>query len=159
MPKKGYQSITVSNDVVDKIDEITKRNGLPSRPLVVEHAVQLLASEERRTDYTVTIGDKTIGGKNPAYIIAEIGINHNGDIKLAKKLIDAAVESGCDAVKFQKRAIDVVYSREELARPRESPFGDTNGDLKKGLEFGKDEFDKIYSSVFNNSIASLTSSA
>ena len=77
------------------------------------------------------------------YIIAEIGINHNGDIKIAKKLIDMAVFAGCDAVKFQKRTIEDVYTPEELARPRESVFGTTNGDQKRGLEFGLKEYQEI----------------
>jgi N-acetylneuraminate synthase len=76
-------------------------------------------------------------------VIAEIGINHNGDIDLAKRLIDVALAAGCNAVKFQKRTVDVVYTPEELARPRESPFGETNGDLKRGLEFGKEEYEEI----------------
>jgi N-acetylneuraminate synthase len=76
-------------------------------------------------------------------MIAEIGINHNGDIDIARRLISVAVAAGCDAVKFQKRSVDVVYSAEELARPRESPFGTTNGDLKWGLEFGSDEYQLI----------------
>ena len=92
---------------------------------------------------TVQIGNKTVGGDNPCYIIAEIGINHIGKIEIAKKLIDAAMESGCDAVKFQKRTIEVVYTEEELATPRENPFGTTNGDLKRGLEFGQDEYTEI----------------
>ena len=71
---------------------------------------------------TVKIGDKVIGDGYPNYIIAEIGINHNGSLEIAKKLIDVAVNCGCDAVKFQKRTVEVVYSAEELARPRESPF-------------------------------------
>src|SRR5512140_457827 len=75
--------------------------------------------------------------------MAEIGINHNGDVDIAKKLIDVAVSAGCNAVKFQKRTVDVVYSAEELARPRESPFGETNGDLKYGLEFGLEEYQEI----------------
>ena len=78
-----------------------------------------------------------------AYIIAEIGINHNGDIDIAKRLIDLAKFSGCNAVKFQKRTIDVVYKPEELAAPRESPFGNTNGDLKYGLEFEFEEYQEI----------------
>jgi N-acetylneuraminate synthase len=73
-------------------------------------------------------------------VIAEIGINHNGDINLAKKLISAAVLSGCDAVKYQKRTVEVVYSKEELDKPRENPFGSTNRDLKLALEFGQKEF-------------------
>lgn len=78
------------------------------------------------------------------YIIAEIGINHNGDLTIAKKLIDGAVFAGCNAVKFQKRTINVVYSRAELDKPRESPWGKTNRDLKSRLEFGKEEYDEIY---------------
>jgi len=77
------------------------------------------------------------------FIIAEIGINHNGDIDLAKKMIDGAVLSGCDAVKFQKRTIDEVYAAEELALYRESPWGTTNGEQKHGLEFGQAEYDAI----------------
>ena len=88
----------------------------------------------------VKIGNMLVGDKHPCFIIAEIGINHNGDTNIAKKLIDLAVFAGCNAVKFQKRTIDVVYSAEELAKPRENPFGETNGDLKYGLEFGREEY-------------------
>ena len=88
----------------------------------------------------VLIGKKLVGAGHPNYIIAEIGINHNGDIDLTRRLISVAVAAGCDAVKFQKRTVDVVYSAEELSKPRESPFGATNGDLKRGLEFGHDEY-------------------
>ena len=77
------------------------------------------------------------------FIIAEIGINHNGDLNTAKKLIDLASLSGCDAVKFQKRTIEDVYSPEELDVPRESPFGTTNREQKMGLEFEKEEYDEI----------------
>jgi len=91
----------------------------------------------------VKIGNRWIGEGEPAFIVAEIGINHNGDINLAKKLIDMAVFAGCDAVKFQKRTIELVYTPEELAKERESPFGTTNGDLKRGLEFGEKEYQEI----------------
>src|SRR5208337_2036374 len=91
----------------------------------------------------IRIGTKTVGEGCPCYVIAEIGINHNGDIDVAKRLISIAIGAGCDAVKFQKRTIDVVYSAEELARPRESPFGTTNGDLKRGLEFEQEEYEEI----------------
>src|ERR1035438_4391155 len=84
----------------------------------------------------VVIGGRSVGNGHPCYVVAEIGINHNGDLHLARQLIDVAVAAGCSAVKFQKRTVDVVYTAEELARPRESPFGTTNGDLKRGLEFG-----------------------
>lgn len=80
---------------------------------------------------------------NSCYIVGEIGINHNGSIETTKSLIDAAKQAGCDAVKFQKRTVDVVYSKEELARARENPFGTTNGDLKRGLEFSKAQYDEI----------------
>jgi N-acetylneuraminate synthase len=91
----------------------------------------------------VRIGERDVGPGQPVFVIAEIGINHNGDVALAKKLVAAAASAGCDAVKFQKRTVDVVYSQEELARPRESPFGETNGDLKRGLEFGEAEYAEI----------------
>lgn len=92
---------------------------------------------------SVRIGNRWVGDGHPCFIVAEIGINHNGDIDLAKRLISIAVAAGCDAVKFQKRTIDVVYSKEELERPRESPFGNTNGDLKRGLEFDFEEYEEI----------------
>jgi N-acetylneuraminate synthase len=91
----------------------------------------------------IQLGSKKLGADQPCYIIAEIGINHNGDIDLAKRLINVAVGAGCDAVKFQKRTIEVVYTADELAKPRESPFGNTNGDLKCGLEFGPEEYQEI----------------
>lgn len=92
---------------------------------------------------SVKIAGKMVGEGNPCYVVAEIGINHNGDLGIAKKLIDVAVASGCSAVKFQKRTVDVVYSATELARIRESPFGTTNGELKRALEFGKDQYSEI----------------
>jgi N-acetylneuraminate synthase len=91
----------------------------------------------------VQIGNRLVGDSVPCYVIAEIGINHNGDIDLAKRLISVAVAAGCDAVKFQKRTVEVVYSAEELARPRESPFGTTNGDLKNGLELDYYDYQEI----------------
>ena len=91
----------------------------------------------------VKIGNVLVGHSQPCYVVAEIGINHNGSLDTAKELIDAAVNAGCNAIKFQKRTVDVVYSKEELARPRENPFGTTNGDLKNGLEFGQEEFSII----------------
>jgi N-acetylneuraminate synthase len=77
------------------------------------------------------------------FICAEIGINHNGDLSLAKKLIDAASVAGCDAVKFQKRNIDLVYTREFLDSPRESPWGSTQRAQKEGIELSEDEYDAI----------------
>jgi N-acetylneuraminate synthase len=91
----------------------------------------------------VRIAGRDVGPGCRVFFIAEIGINHNGDLALAKKLITASAAAGCDAVKLQKRTVDVVYSEEELARPRESPFGETNGELKYGLELGEEEYREI----------------
>jgi len=77
------------------------------------------------------------------FITAEIGINHNGDLQICKDLIDVAVNSGCDAVKFQKRDIDQVYTKEFLDSPRESPWGKTQREQKEGLEFNLEEYLEI----------------
>ena len=77
------------------------------------------------------------------FIIAEIGINHNGDMSICKKLIDVAAESGCDAVKFQKRDLDKVYTQDFLDSPRESQWGTTQREQKAGLEFDINEYQEI----------------
>jgi N-acetylneuraminate synthase len=77
------------------------------------------------------------------FLIAEIGINHNGDVNIAKQLINVAKSSGWDAVKFQKRDIDLVYSRDMLDSPRESPWGTTQREQKLGLEFGGKQYDEV----------------
>lgn len=77
------------------------------------------------------------------FVIAEIGINHNGDMGIARQLIDVAADAGADAVKFQKRTIDRVYTREFLNSVRESPWGKTQRDQKQGLEFGREEYEEI----------------
>jgi N-acetylneuraminate synthase len=92
---------------------------------------------------SVRIGERLVGPGHPCYVVAEIGINHNGDLDLVRKLVSAAALAACDAVKFQKRTVDVVYTAEELERPRESPFGTTNGDLKRALELGEDDYRAI----------------
>src|SRR3989338_5835854 len=76
-------------------------------------------------------------------VIAELGINHNGDLAIAKQLIDMAKAAGCDAVKFQKRTTDLVYTPEFLASARESPWGRTQRAQKEALEFGKAAYDEI----------------
>ena len=91
----------------------------------------------------VKIGNYNVGDLSHCFIIAEIGINHNGDVELAKKLIKIAHDHGVDAVKFQKRTVDVVYTKHELEMERPNPFGQTNGDLKRGLELGYDEYLEI----------------
>ena len=78
------------------------------------------------------------------YVIAEIGINHNGDIAIARKLMDVAKNAGCNAVKFQKRTINIVYSNDELAKERVSPWGKTNRDQKNGLEFSLEQYEEIW---------------
>ena len=77
------------------------------------------------------------------FVVAEIGINHNGDVELAKKMIDVAKSAGCDAVKFQKRTVEKVYSKEVLDSPRDSPWGKTTREQKLGIEFGQREYDEI----------------
>lgn len=79
----------------------------------------------------------------PTFVIAELGINHNGKIDIAKKLIRSAKDSGADAVKFQKRSIDKVYLKEDLDRPRESPWGSTNREQKHGLELSYKDYIEI----------------
>ena len=86
------------------------------------------------------------------FITAELGINHNGDIDIAKKLIDTAKLAGCDAVKFQKRTVEKVYSKEVLDSPRNSPWGTTTREQKNGLEFSKNEYDIIDKYCKNNHI-------
>ena len=71
------------------------------------------------------------------FVVAEIGINHNGDVELAKKMIDVAKNCGCDEVKLQKRTVEKVYSKEVLDSPRDSPWGKTTREQKLGIEFGR----------------------
>ena len=87
------------------------------------------------------------------FLIAEIGINHNGDMSIVKKLIDAAFNAGFDAVKFQKRTIEKVYTKEFLDSPRESPWGTTQGDQKYGLELSKNDYQEIDNYCKNKGIA------
>ena len=86
------------------------------------------------------------------FITAELGINHNGDIDVAKKLIDTAKLAGCNAVKFQKRTVEKVYSKEVLDSPRDSPWGTTTREQKNGIEFSKNEYDIIDKYCKNNHI-------
>ena len=86
------------------------------------------------------------------YIVAEIGINHNGDISICKELIDVAVASGCDAIKFQKRDIEKVYTDEFLNSLRESPWGKTQRDQKIGIEFSEDDYKEIDTYCKHNKI-------
>src|SRR3990167_5982226 len=89
------------------------------------------------------ISDKLIGPGQPCFVTGEIGINHSGSLELAKQLIDAAQAAGANAVKFQKRSIEICYTKEELDKPRESPWGTTNRQQKEGLELGLNEYIEI----------------
>ena len=91
----------------------------------------------------VIINGKAVGTDCPVFIVAEVGINHNGSVDIAKEMIRNANNKGVDAVKLQKRTIEVVYSKEELDKYRESPWGTTNRAQKERLEFGKDDYDEI----------------
>ena len=93
---------------------------------------------------TVNIGGRIVGDGEPAYIVAEIGINHNGDVRTAKKLIDAAALAGCDAVKFQKRTPELCVPAAMRAVPRETPWGlITYMEYRERMEFGVDAFGEI----------------
>lgn len=89
---------------------------------------------------------------NKVLLTAELGINHNGSVDIAKHLIEKCAAAGCDFVKFQKRTIDLVYTPQELAKPRESPWGTTTREQKLGLEFEKPQYDIIESHCAKNSI-------
>lgn len=90
---------------------------------------------------TVTIGSRVIGGGRPAYVIAEIGLNHNGDVELAKQLIDVAADAGADAVKFQKRTPEIATPEHMRDLPRETPWGTmTYLDYRRRVEFDRDEY-------------------
>lgn len=92
----------------------------------------------------VMIGDRSVGGDHPTYIIGEIGINHNGDIEIAKKLIDAAAVAGVDAVKFQKRTPELCVPPEQRDIPRETPWGVmTYMEYRRRVEFGQEEYEQI----------------
>jgi len=86
---------------------------------------------------TITIAGRTVGEGQPCFVIGELGINHQGDTGILRRMVQVCDEAGCDAVKTQKRTVDVVYTAEELAQPRPGPWGATNGDLKRLLEFDR----------------------
>lgn len=93
---------------------------------------------------TVTIGSRVIGGGRPAYVIAEIGLNHNGDVELAKQLIDVAADAGADAVKFQKRTPEIATPEHMRDLPRETPWGTMSYlDYRRRVEFDRDQYIEI----------------
>lgn len=90
---------------------------------------------------TVSIGSRVIGGGHPAYLIAEIGLNHNGDVDIAKRLIDVAAKAGADAVKFQKRTPEISTPEHMRDVPRETPWGTMSYlDYRRRVEFGREEY-------------------
>ena len=90
---------------------------------------------------TVKIGNKTIGENHPTFIVGEIGINHNGDLDIAKKLIDVGLFAGCDAVKFQKRNPDLAVPDHQKQKPKKTPWGEMPYiEYKKRIEFGEEEY-------------------
>ena len=92
----------------------------------------------------VKIGDRLVGDGHPVYIIAEIGINHNGDLNVAKQLIDAAVEAGCDAVKFQKRTPELCVPEDQRDKMRHTPWGYISYmEYREKVEFSKEQFGEI----------------
>lgn len=103
-------------------------------------------------DDTVYVGTHRISDCEPVYIVAELGINHNGDVDLACEMVRSAAKCGANAVKLQKRTVDVVYTSDELAMPRESPFGKTNGDLKRRLELNDAAYRKIAQEARQNEL-------
>ena len=97
-----------------------------------------------RTQQSIQIGDRFVGNGEPVYIIAEIGINHNGSMAVAKKMIDGAIFAGCDAVKFQKRTPEKCVPRDQWEKERDTPWGRlTYIEYKKRMEFGQDEYEEI----------------
>lgn len=94
----------------------------------------------------IKIGQKLVGSGYPCFIIAEAGINHNGSVETAKELIKVAAESGADAVKFQKRTISRILTKEGLEKPYDNPnsFGKTYGEHKEFLEFGEPEYKELF---------------
>jgi N-acetylneuraminate synthase len=92
----------------------------------------------------VQIGDKLVGEGYPVFVIAEIGLNHNGSVNIAKKMIDGAIFAGCDAVKFQKRTPELCVPRDQWEIERDTPWGKLSYiDYRKRMEFTKDEFGEI----------------
>ncbi len=93
---------------------------------------------------TVSIGSRVIGGGHPAYVIAEIGLNHNGDVEIAKRLIDVAANAGANAVKFQKRTPEIATPEHMRDVPRETPWGTMSYlDYRRRVEFGRDEYIEV----------------
>ena len=147
MPKEGFNAITIPEILDKRISEFVENSGglVNNKTQAISQAWRIYEEIflKEKNPKPVQIGNRLIGHNHPIFMVAELGINHNGDIEVCKKMIDMVINTGWDAVKFQKRTIDRVYSREKLEKPRESPFGTTNGDLKRGLEFEEEHYNEI----------------
>ncbi|MDP6670214.1 MAG: N-acetylneuraminate synthase family protein [archaeon] len=147
MPKEGYESVTISNELDKRISDYVKvSEGVNSKAQALSQAWQMYENNslEHKKPKAVKIGNTLIGHDQPVFVIGEIGINHNGDIKICKKLIDMAVGTGCDAVKFQKRTPDLCVPEKQKGVMRETPWGTmTYLDYKKKIELGEKEYKEI----------------
>lgn len=148
MPKEGFSSVTIPEELEDRISEFLEENRgvVNNKTQAISQAWQIYEGlfNNYKDPRPVKIGDKFIGHNNPVFFIAEIGINHNGDLNIAKKLVDIAVERGCDAVKFQKRVPEIAVPEHHKNKLRETPWGElTYLDYKKKIEFGEEEFREL----------------
>jgi N-acetylneuraminate synthase len=148
MPKDGYSSVTLPDSLLDDIqktlDEGKGLIGSRTEALKLAWLMQKSTLSGTRDDNVVSIGGRQVGGDNPTFIVAEIGINHNGDVGIAKKLIDAAVECGCDAVKFQKKDPDLCVPDSQKGKTKSTPWGEmTYLDYKKRMELSEEDFADI----------------
>ncbi|GAB3686644.1 N-acetylneuraminate synthase family protein [Angustibacter aerolatus] len=114
----------------------------------------MTATAERTTTQPVQIGEHLVGEGQPVYVIAEIGINHNGDVEIAKQLIDVAAVAGCQAVKFQKRTPEIAVPEHQKAQRRQTPWGEMSYlEYKHRVEFGQAEYEKIAAHAADRGIA------
>jgi N-acetylneuraminate synthase len=148
MPKKGYDSVTIPAALNKRIETYldTTEGILNNKTQAIMHAWQLYENFmlKEKNPAPVKIGNRLIGHEQPVFIVAEIGINHNGDMEICKKLIDLAVSTGCDAVKFQKRTPELCVPEAQKSVPKETPWGTmTYLEYKKKMEFGKKEYEEI----------------
>lgn len=94
-------------------------------------------------DTRVNLGGWTVGAREPCYVVGEIGLNHNGSVLIASRLIEIAAAAGAQAVKLQKRTLSTCFTREQLAAPRESPWGSTVGEYKRAVELGREQYQEL----------------
>lgn len=154
MPKDGFNVVTLPNELIKDIDGfVNNSNKLVSSRAEALKFAWMNYKEKQSSNFflpkkdkipKVKINDVFVGDGEPTFIVAEIGINHNGDIEIAKKLIDLAADAGCDAVKFQKRDPDKAVPENYKNVKRETPWGVvTYLEYKKKIEFGKKEYWEI----------------